>query len=238
MNEDSISIPQSAARFILFQRTAYIRWSESIAARIVRKVAPPLSYNRMINVEARLRNAQIRSLYAEDISGEFSRIRSHLPNSCSRILDIGCGVAGIDVFLSRYYNNDVDIYLLDKSTVSDRVYYLYEERGAFYNSLGVAKELLISNGIDKSRVTTLEATPSSDIDIDAPLDLVISLISWGFHYPVATYLDRVHALLRVGGRLILDVRKGQGGEKLIGERFGQYEVLSRSPKSIRICATK
>lgn len=40
-----------------------------------------------------------------------------------------------------------------------------------------------------------------------PLDLVISLVSWGFHFPVSTYLDQVHDLLREGGRLILDLRK-------------------------------
>jgi hypothetical protein len=42
-----------------------------------------------------------------------------------------------------------------------------------------------------------------------PFDLVISLGSWCFHYPPATYLDAIFGRCRPGGVLILDVRKQQ-----------------------------
>ena len=68
------------------------------------------------------------------------------------------------------------------------------------------------------------------------LDLVISLISWGFHYPVAVYADQVREILRPGGRVILDVRKGTDGREQLEARFPRVLQISETRKKERLCA--
>ncbi len=104
--------------------------------------------------------------------------------------------------LFHHYKDDpnLHLYLLDKSQMTDQVTYGFKDRGEFYNSLDLTREILILNGVAERSIRILEARDDGGIDIDEGLDLVISLISWGFHYPVSIYLDRVHELLKPGGR--------------------------------------
>ena len=204
---NQLSIPDAAVRYILFQRTGYSVTPITLLYRHVLNHLPfPLPvYNLIVPVEAKLRSSSIKGLYARDMAREYTSIAPFLPTRCSAILDVGCGVAGIDVFLHRHYvrrghpEPDPDFYLLDKSRTEASVYYMFERRAAFYNSLAVARSLLVANGIPSRRVHLLEVTSRSEIAVQATFDLVVSLISWGFHYPVDTYADRVRDLLTDGG---------------------------------------
>ncbi len=102
----------------------------------------------------------------------------------------------------------------------------------------MTRAVLTGNSVPASSLTTLEARDDAGIDLPQQVDLVISLISWGFHYPVATYLDRTHELLKPGGRLILDVRKGTGGLEEIRAKYGNATVISAEKKRQRIVATR
>lgn len=55
--------------------------------------------------------------YGEELTQTFAQIKPFLPRTAKRILDIGSGMAGIDVLLGRHYP-DATIHLLDKSGVS------------------------------------------------------------------------------------------------------------------------
>lgn len=109
---------------------------------------------------------------------DLGRIQSVLPKKVARILDIGCGMAGIDVVLKRIYPA-AELWLLDGDGVDPRDGWL-DERGAF-SSRDAANALLAANGVKADRwinVNTKEALEA---------DLVISLASWGYHYPLSTY---------------------------------------------------
>jgi SAM-dependent methyltransferase len=192
-----------------------------------------------VRIEALLRRPAVRAAYSADLRRDFETIMPHLPQPCRQVLDIGCGIAGIDVLLHRHLDTGIEtLHLLDKSAVARQIFYGFNATGAFYNSLSVARGVLSANGVPASRVRTLDATPDNGIPIEGPLDLIISILSWGFHYPVRTYLERAHALLRPGGRLILDVRKGQDGEALLERRFGRLQVALDMGGAVRVVATK
>ena len=70
------------------------------------------------------------------------------------------------------------------------------------------------------------------------MELVISLISWGFHYPIQTYLDQVFALLAKGGTMIIDVRKQTEGLDMLGKRFAKVDVILEKSKYWRVLASK
>lgn len=234
-----ITIPNKAIKYILFQRTAYLiyqnnRFLNSLFIRI-----PFLSYNCLVAVEAFLFRNRIKKLFNDDILSEYNRIKKYLPTNASSILDIGCGVAGIDVLLYQHYkNNNLNIFLLDKTELNEKVYYGIKKEAAFYNSLSVAKSLLENNGVPPQNIHLQEVGLDRAIKFSEKFDLVISLISWGFHYPVSTYLDQVYELLKPGGVLIIDVRKGSGGESIIKDKFKNMEIIFEAPKYLRVVARK
>lgn len=161
-----------------------------------------------------------------DMVDTYQTIEDALPQKASSILDIGCGVAGIDVLLSNHYKGEVDIFLIDKTHVDSEVYYGFKKRGSFYNSLQVSENLLKVNGIASNRIHVWEATKDNRITFEVGFDVIISLISWGFHYPITTYLDGAYGKLRPGGVLIVDVRRNTGGEEEIGNKFGNCEIVA------------
>ena len=194
-------------------------------------------FPHLCNLEARWRRSAITQGFRNSLQEDFDDIRDHLPNQPKRILDIGCGLGGIDVFLSdRFGSMAPHFYLLDKTSVEQSIFYEFHEQAAFYNSLILAREFLSLNGVKASSITCLEAAPDNRIDIEPGLDLVISLISWGFHYPVTTYLAEVGRALSPSGVVILDVRKGTAGLRELRSLFSEVRVISEKPKFLRLLA--
>lgn len=235
-----LNIPDEAVRYILYQRT-YFRLPVAFLYRHIfsRLPFPVPLFNLAVAVESRFGADRVKRMYATDMMAEYETIRPSLPRMCSTVLDIGCGVAGSDVLLDRHYADQAPAFhLLDKSQVEQSVYYLFKPRAAFYNSLEVAHSVLTGNGIPTERVYLRTATERNEIDIETPIDLVISLLSWGFHYPVETYCKRVHEVLSDDGVVILDIRKGTDGIDVLRRTFRSVDVIVDAPKYDRVRATK
>lgn len=231
-----LNIPNKALAYILFQRTEFsIYATRRLLLRIVMNKRIPI-YNMAVKIEALLFPSRTKRLFSLDMEREYDIIKDFLPKKAEHILDIGCGVAGIDIMLHRQFQN-ANFYLLDKTEVNSKVYYGIEKEAAYYNSLYIAEEILKLNGVDKSHIFLQEVS-------EAPLfpgkkfDLIVSLISWGFHYPIPTYLDYVYNALRPGGMLIVDVRKDTGGDKLLEEKFGPLRIIYEAQKYRRIVVLK
>lgn len=172
----------------------------------------------------------LKQQYAQDVAADYALIAPYLPAKAAATLDIGCGMAGIDVLLWRHYGDPV-VNLLD-GTGDTAVRILFHPTMSPYNSMPVARALLEANGVPPKRIVEWAPDPSLT---PPPCDLVVSLLSWGFHYPVATYLPLVERCLRPGGRLILDVRRGVGGLEALDERLWCVAVLSSTTKADRVC---
>jgi SAM-dependent methyltransferase len=169
-------------------------------------------------------------LYASDVLSDFESLMPYLPQTAAASLDIGCGMAAIDVLLWRHYANPT-IHLLDGTGHTD-VRILFHPVMSPYNSMPVARQLLERNGVPHESVVEWPPEPQAAVPA---CDLVISLLSWGFHYPVSTYLPLVERCLRPGGRLILDVRKGQGGLEALSRSLRQVAIISTTVKADRAC---
>lgn len=178
--------------------------------------------------------------YGEMMGAEFAEITPHLPLRAAAVLDIGCGVGGLDVLLSRHYAQQggaPQLYLVDKTEVSPRIYYGFHPSAAVYNSLAVTGELLAANGVDAAHVHLIDAADFA-AQVPGGLDVALSLYAWGFHFPVDTYLDAVHERLRPGGVLILDVRRHSGGEERLRARFPDTTPVREYERSIRFRSVK
>ena len=234
-----MQISNEAVIYIMFQRTSYSRSTNSFIYRVFNKIFPFSFYNNLVKYEANTNPSRIKALYENDMRREYLSIVKYLPKSCSTILDIGCGLAGIDIFLHRHYQDYSPIfYLLDKTYTEKNVYYGFKLKGSFYNSLKMAQTMLINNGLSFKNIHTLEANKNNDINIDCKIDLVISLISWGFHYPVDIYLDRVYNLLNNSGLIILDTRKKTNGIETLKKKFKKVFIIMEKEKYQRVLAIK
>jgi SAM-dependent methyltransferase len=119
----------------------------------------------------------------------------------SVILDIGCGVAVIDLLLAQYLPQS-KFYLLDKEGFSFRPGVYYDSNYPEYNSWEPVHDAINTTGLDSSRFTML--TPEDQWP--EHVDVITSYLSYCWHYPKETYWNKVLDTLKVGGKLILDVR--------------------------------
>ena len=171
-------------------------------------------------------------MYARDIGTEFATLRPHLPEACNSVLDVGCGLAGIDAALHRYLGK-VRMHLVDRDLTEQSIGYGYQRRAAFYNSVAATFELLRSNGVAPAEVEMHDADKPLDV---GPVDLAISLLAWGFHFPIETFLDTVARSLGPAGRVIVDVRKGTDGIDVLQSRFRVVKRIVDDAKRSRVVA--
>lgn len=144
------------------------------------------------------------------------------------VLDIGCGLGIYDLAIHDYFKDDIKFYCLDKTTTESeekKVYYGYRQKASFYNNLDYTKEFLTINGIPDENIHCLSV--DSDLTVTnqmllnqlSNIDLVISIISWGFHYPLNVYLDTVYQILAKDGLLCFNCRNLEENLPLLLEKF-------------------
>lgn len=162
--------------------------------------------------------------YSAELSETYEQIRPFLPPRAKRILDIGAGLGGINVLLSRQYDEFLEITLLDRSGITPGPQGGFHEGGfAAYNSFEHAIDLLGANGVeDEVLVCDIDREPFPD----GEFDIVISLLSWGFHYPITTYRPRARLI-------VADVRRNTDGEEALSS-YGKLTVVHEAEKYRRV----
>jgi len=140
----------------------------------------------------------------------------------TRSLDIGCGLGVIDILLAERYNL-AHIHLLDGDG-SSPIQHDYQNDMQPWNDVFAAAELVKQNvGKDVAVYPHLVVPASESMASMAKeigeLDMVCSFKSWGVHYPVSTYLQFAHEVLRPGGLLVIDIREERGD----GDKNNQVE---------------
>jgi SAM-dependent methyltransferase len=152
-----------------------------------------------------------------------------------RVADIGCGYGLFDLFLAR--DLKADVVLIDLES-NERKHFGFQEEGAAYSSLVRAKALLRSNGVLAKQITTLNPRRKAPETIK-PVDLVVSFLSCGFHYPVDLYLPFLDHALRPGGAAIFDLRESSATAQAEAlAQFGEVTDLDGPPKTRRVLLRK
>lgn len=199
---------------------SYIAWAEHV---------PVFLY-----AEAMLRKKAILGGAMSDIEREFATIRDYLDSrTVSRMIDIGCGHGLIDLLFWREYR--CALHLVDIEKTADR-HHDWNSKGAGYASLKAARSFLIRNGVPGEMIQATNPKKQMLAVKPGETDLVISLLSAGFHYPVSEYAATVLKALRPGGVFIFDARNGAGQDTLEG--FSSVEAIDEGPKRRRLAAVK
>ena len=123
-----------------------------------------------------------RATYDEDNMCAYAwRVRKYFINAKTAI-DLGCGIGYQTLQLSKLVP-DVHFDMLDKTGVE--MPNQYTDTGYLHNNLDMTLDYVLDNNINASVWDVDEFTWST------PVDVVISTLSWGWHYPVELYVKNV-----------------------------------------------
>ncbi len=139
------------------------------------------------------------------------------------IADIGCGYAMFDLFFWRDFPGKLVLIDLEHSVAR---HFGFREQGAAYSNLDVAQRFLTANGVPAGSVICRNPGAETLEDLE-PVDIAVSFISCGFHYPWETYEDFFRNQVSHEGAIILDLRqrKAAAGRKGL-QRLGVVSDLA------------
>ena len=158
----------------------------------------------------------------KETRADFKGMIPFLPDDLSSTLDIGCGVGSIDVLLALRYPS-ATIYVLDGVEPSGRRRkhsYGPAEGYSVFSRSSLTMGFLRGHGVEATWLSIGDPLPKAD--------LVISLSSWGWHYPVSEYAAHVT------GRVIMDIRENtEGIEAMEAAGFVHVGTIPKDSKGAR-----
>jgi len=185
----------------------------------------------------REKGAVLAQRAAQVIGDEFEALRPVLDRlQPGRIADIGCGYGFFDLFAHHRFGCDV---LLIDVEQNERRHFGFEEEAAAYTNLQTAKRFLCKNGVTDQMVTTWNPEKDDPDEEAEKVDLAVSFLSCGFHFPVDMYMPFFRFGVAPGGAIILDLRAPQFQEnKRMLQKLGSVRVLSQGGGRKRVLVRK
>lgn len=212
--EMSFKLPRKSEYYISLQRTQY----QLPLMRTLEKFLPQVMvHGPILRWIEKFRRGSISELYYQDMLNEVETLMPFLVARPVKILDIGCGIGGVDVLIDRLCEGAAEFYLLDKTQI-DKIYYGMKPRAAFYNDFQLSRQFLAENDVALERVHFVEVGDGRIRSTGQTFDLIFSLISWGFHYPLSTYLEEALSALAPSGVIVLDLRRADGSLETLRSR--------------------
>jgi hypothetical protein len=199
MQIDGSAISHQGLMLLGYQRTKQI----SRKARLSLEAGEP----GVLSDEITRRGPEVFTGALREIHAEYVPVRDLLRAEAihpKRVVDIGCGQAINDVFLAADFSPQFT--LIDIEDTPEK-YHLWSHAGSGYAALKDAEAFLIANGVAADHVQTINPRRSPDAMAAVAGDLVTSLFSCGFHYPVGEYIDLMCRTIEQGGAVLLDLRQ-------------------------------
>ena len=153
---------------------------------------------------------------------EIETFKNYLPKSAKNIMDIGCGLGIIDIYLNRFFNNP-NFFLLDKNRIDKKIKYGFSDNYESYNDLTETKNILLNNKFKNSCIKLFNV--ENKIIINKKIDLVISLKSMGYNYPLEIYLNLFKKCCSKNTIFIFDVNEKYYNKNVIEKYFKNFKVI-------------
>lgn len=232
-SKEKFLLPFKSLPLMLYQRSEYQSGARKIMRNVARRFGLVKKYDAVYNryvVKSVSERKRISALYFQDMDRTFEGLRDYLPSKADNILDIGCGMGGIDLFLYNHFGPGINIFLLDshKTDLDINIgFHQDADSFSFYNDFDLSRLYLSENGVLESSIHTVNIE-ADQFPSDRKFDVIISLLSWGFHYPLATYLEAVKATLSDDSSLIVDIRNSTDGFEILEKSFGKTPIVVRT----------
>ena len=154
---------------------------------------------------------------------EFNTFEKYLPSNVENIMDIGCGLAVLDIFINEKYSNQPNFYLLDKNTIDTKIKYGFSKNYESYNDLNETINILQKNGLSKNQIYVKNV--DEKFTINQKIDLVISLKSMGYHYPIENYIELLRKNCNNETVFIFDVFDKKYSLEIVKENFKEVQII-------------
>ncbi len=154
---------------------------------------------------------------------ELNTFEKYLPVNVENIVDIGCGLGILHIYINQKYQNQPNFYLLDKNTVDTKIKYGFSENYESYNDLNQTKNILINNGLLNEQIFIKNV--DEKISIDKKINLVISLKSMGYHYPIENYIELLRTFCVDETVFIFDVFGEKYSIEKVKENFKEVNII-------------
>ena len=143
--------------------------------------------------------------YYQLTQNEYKTFQSHLPNFPKTILDLGCGLGRVSVYINKMHDvKDTKYILADSSKISEKITMGWNPGESWYNDLSMTKEFCDLNGLVNYEIFNLI---NDQLMLLNDIDLVYSFMAVGFHYPIEDYFSILKRIMKKDGIMIFGVRK-------------------------------
>ena len=154
---------------------------------------------------------------------EFKTFEKYLPQNVENIMDIGCGLGILCIYINQKYQNNPNFYLLDKNTVDTKIKYGFSKDYESYNDLNETRNILLKNGLSKEQIYIKNV--DQEITIDNKINLVISLKSMGYHYPIENYINLIKKTCSTETAFIFDVFEEKYNLRDVKKYFNEAKII-------------
>ena len=168
--------------------------------------------------------------YIKSLEDDYDFIGKYLPKSKSFfLLDVGGGLGGIDILIKKKHpDRNIEVTIIEEEGEVEQRGYEKSSRG-FMFSRSLCHKMWIAN----NEASFLETW--STLENHKLYDVVISLQSMGFHYPIENYVDKLYEYMVQDGILIVDIREDKF---LDDKRFIEIDRQKISHKQTRVAYKK
>ena len=112
-----IKLNSKSKKLLLLQRNELLTKTQNL---IRKKFGRFLFTNFFINY---FQNQDLEKITEELFLKEFNTFKNFLPNSVNTIMDIGCGLGIINIYLNKFFEKKPIFFLLDKNRIDRKIKY-------------------------------------------------------------------------------------------------------------------
>ena len=179
---------------------------------------------------SKLKQENRKSYYEDLCKLEYNIIKDYI-HYPKKVLDLGCGLGRMSIYLNHKIKNDQTKYILaDFDKVNKNLRYFWNPENDYYNKLNLTKEFCNLNNLYNIELFDLEIRNLNEL---TNIELVISFLAVGFHYPIESYIDNLMSITSDDCVLIFGVRDGKYKRGNFRKYFKSRLILSQ-----RIVQTK
>lgn len=153
-------------------------------------------------------------------------------------MDIGCGLGLINIFINENFQKIQKFHLLDKNKIDSKIKYGFSKNYESYNQLLLTKKILINNGVPQKKINLIDVNEHFSFK-EKSVDLVISLVSMGYHYPISEYASLLKKISTNQTIFIFDLATEYQDLNILNHYFKYYEIIettySKHPRYRVLC---
>lgn len=156
---------------------------------------------------------------------EFNAIKNYLKKP-QKVLELGCGLGRMSIFLNSQLDEPKPYFILaDVNKESSSIKYGWNPKESYYNSLDLTARFAQLH--DLTNFETFDLL-NQDLSSLSEIDLVMSYLSVGFHYPIEDYLEKLFEVTTDDCQMIFGIRKGKYNPKDFEKYFKSVNLVKNS----------